>query len=114
MLVNLSSNISGLGIATATALGGLAVDAIEKLGGAMLDFGKSALTLAGDYEQNLNIFRSVSGATDEQMQQLRETAKALGNDMSLPGTSAAGAAGAMVELAKAGLTVDDSLSAAKG
>lgn len=66
------------------------------------------------YEDSLNTFSAVSGATEAQMKQVAATAKALGNDLSLPATSAAGAATAMTELAKAGLSVADSMSAAKG
>ena len=69
---------------------------------------------AGDYEQALNVFQSVSGATAAQMQQVASTARALGNDLSLPGISAKDAAFAMVELSKAGLSVNDSLAASKG
>lgn len=66
------------------------------------------------YEQSLNTFQAVSRANAAQMQKVRQQAKALGADMSLPATSAAGAAKAMTELAKAGLSVDQTLSAAKG
>jgi len=64
------------------------------------------------YEDSLNIFKSVTRATTEQMQQVAETAKKLGNDVKLPGVSAAGAAAAMTELAKGGLNVQQSMEAA--
>ncbi len=95
-------------------VGEIAVDTALKIGGALLDQGAAALTAAGQYEQNLDVFQSVTDATDAQMEQLGATAKLLGADMDLPGTSAAGAAAAMLELGKAGLSVDDVLSAAKG
>lgn len=66
------------------------------------------------YQNSLNTFQAVSHATTEQMDQVRRQAKLLGADMSLPATSAAGAAVAMTELAKAGLTVSESMAAAKG
>ena len=75
---------------------------------------KFALNSAADYEQSLNIFKSVSSATNEQMLMVASTARALGKDMSLPGVSAKDASLAMVELAKAGLSVNDTLSASKG
>lgn len=75
---------------------------------------KFALTSAADYEQSLNIFKSVSSATTEQMGVVASTARALGKDMSLPGVSAKDAALAMVELAKAGLSVNDTMAASKG
>ena len=75
---------------------------------------KSALDTAMDYQSSLNMMQAVSGATSEQMQQVAKRAKELGADMTLPATSAGDAAKAMTELAKAGLSVDDTLGAAKG
>ncbi|HXF08988.1 MAG TPA: phage tail tape measure protein, partial [Candidatus Acidoferrales bacterium] len=75
---------------------------------------KAALGTAMDYQSALNLMQAVSGATAEQMQQVSERAKELGADMSLPATSAADAATAMTELAKAGLSVEQSMAAAKG
>jgi TP901 family phage tail tape measure protein len=66
------------------------------------------------YEDNLNIFQSVSKATGAQMDAVAAKARALGADVKLPGVSAAGAAEAMTELAKAGLNVSQSMDAAKG
>ncbi|WP_079458435.1 phage tail tape measure protein, partial [Mycobacteroides abscessus] len=54
------------------------------------------------------------GASADVMQRFRDTAKALGNDMTLSNTSAADAAQAMTELAKAGFSVDESIAGAKG
>ncbi|MFJ6416468.1 phage tail tape measure protein [Paeniglutamicibacter sp. NPDC091659] len=73
-----------------------------------------AVKSAADYEQSLNIFQSVSEATVDQMKMVAATSRDLGNDLSLPGVSAADAALAMVELAKAGLSVNDTLAASKG
>ncbi|WP_437770610.1 phage tail tape measure protein [Arthrobacter sp. KNU40] len=75
---------------------------------------KFAVTSAADYEQSLNIFKSVSSATSDQMLMVATTARALGKDISLPGVSAKDAALAMVELAKAGLSVNDTMAASKG
>lgn len=114
MLLNLDSSISGLGIAASVALGGLVTDAFEMAGGAALDFAKTGLKVATDYQSNLNMFQAVSGATADQMAAVAARAKDLGADMSLPATSAGDAALAMTELAKAGLSVTDSMTAAKG
>lgn len=65
------------------------------------------------YEDNLNIFKAVSEATGDQMDAVAEKARQLGADVQLPGVSAAGAAAAMTELAKAGFSVDQSMAAAK-
>lgn len=75
---------------------------------------KGALTTAISYEGALNMMQAVSGATAQQMRRVSERALALGADMTLPATSAADAASAMVELAKAGLSVNDTLAAAQG
>lgn len=66
------------------------------------------------YENNLNIFKTVSGATAGQMKLVADQARKLGADVKLPGVSAAGAAEAMTELAKAGFTVQQSMDAARG
>lgn len=77
-------------------------------------FAASSVKMAGDFEQGLNVFKSVSGATADQMSMVAEKARELGKDASLPGVSARNAADAMVVLAKAGLSVNDTLSASKG
>jgi TP901 family phage tail tape measure protein len=69
---------------------------------------------AAGYEKQLNILQAVSGATAAEMKQISTRAVDLGNDLTLPGTSAADAAAAMTELAKAGLSVNETMSAAKG
>lgn len=76
--------------------------------------GVASLKMAGDFEQSLNVLQSVTGATTDQMSSLRKEARDLGNDVSLPGISAKDAAAAMTELAKAGLNVNDVMSASKG
>ncbi len=76
--------------------------------------GKGALDAAMDYEQGLNLLQAVSGASAEQMAAVAQQAKALGADLALPATSAGDATRAMVELAKAGLSVEDVLGASRG
>ena len=66
------------------------------------------------YQDNLNIFQAVTKATGAQMDKVALKARALGADFTLPGVSAAGAADAMTELAKAGFTVQQAMDAAKG
>ncbi len=73
-----------------------------------------AVSMAGDYEQAMNVLQAQSGATAEQMARISETAKALGADLSLPATSAVDAGNAMLELSKGGLSVEESMAAAKG
>ncbi len=95
----LSAGMKTAGLAFAAVAAGAAA-AIYKVG--------------SDYETSLNTFQAVSKASAEQMRTVGATAKQLGADMTLPATSAADAAKAMTELAKAGLSVSESMSAAKG
>lgn len=76
--------------------------------------GRSALKTFQEYEKSMNILGSVSNATAEEMKKLADLAKELGADLTLPGTSAADAAQAMAELAKAGMSVNDIMAASKG
>ncbi len=63
-----------------------------------------AIQSAGDFEQSLNIMQQVSGATESQMASLQAQALQLGAETSF---SAGEAAAAMLELGKAGLSVDE-------
>jgi len=95
-------------------IGALAVQGFGKL----IDLGKEAgvsiIKTAADYETTMNVLRDVTGATDEQMAKASKTAKALGADLDLPKTSASGAAIAITELTKGGLSLDEAFAAAKG
>lgn len=73
-----------------------------------------ATNQAADFNQTLNILKATGNYTDEQMAALREQALALGEDMSLPATSANDAALAMLEMTKAGRDFDDLMSGTKG
>lgn len=83
-------------------------------GGAVVTGLGFAVKAAANFESSLHDMEAVSGATEEQMKQVSATAKRLGADIRLPGTSAADAADAMVQLAKGGLSVDQSMSAVRG
>lgn len=106
--------VSGQMDAFAVAAGTLAADAARTLAGGMVEMGRQGLAAATDYQTSLNMFGAVSGATAQQLDQVGQLARELGADMTLPATSAGDAAAAMTELAKAGLSVDQSMSAAKG
>lgn len=75
---------------------------------------KKVIDLGNEYTANLNELQAVSGATGVQMAKVGQVAQDLGSDLSLPATSAADAAAAMVELAKGGLSIDQAMTAAKG
>jgi len=100
--------------AISVALGGLIETGFRKVTEGIVSIGKQALDVGMDYQSSLNMFQAVSGATGDQMLRVAKLAKELGADMSLPATSAGNAAEAMTELAKAGLSVEDVLAAAKG
>lgn len=76
-------------------------------------FGKQAVDVAASFEQNMNVLQAASGATGAQFQQMSALAKALGGDLNLPATSAGDAAAAMLELSKGGLSVADTMAAAR-
>jgi TP901 family phage tail tape measure protein len=80
----------------------------------VLAAGRSAINTFKDYEKAMNVLGAVTDATASQMEELSALAKDLGADISLPGTSAADAAEAMAELAKAGLNINEVMAAAKG
>jgi TP901 family phage tail tape measure protein len=91
-----------------SSLGGLLIPA--GVGAAVIAIGQIGMT----YEDNLNILKAVTKATGAEMDQVAAKARDLGTDITLPGVSAAGAAAAMTELAKAGFTVQEAMDAAKG
>jgi len=70
-----------------------------------------ALSSAGDFEQSMNVMAQVSGATADQMATLQSQALEMGAATSF---SAGEAAQAQLELAKAGLSVNDIISATPG
>jgi TP901 family phage tail tape measure protein len=70
--------------------------------------------VAAEYQQMGNVFQSVSSASVADMEKVRQKAVELGSDLALPGTSAKDAMAAMVELSKAGLSVADTMAAARG
>ncbi len=72
-----------------------------------------AVKQAADFQQQLNVLQATSGATASQMKALSDEALKLGADVKLPGTSAQDAAAAMTELSKAGLSLKDTMAAAR-
>ncbi len=106
-------------LATAAAALGLRGAALAAntffIGGAVaaIAFGKSVKS-AADFQSDLATFNVVAGATADEMERVSAAAQQLGQDVSLPGVTASDAADAMLELSKAGLSVQDSLSGARG
>ncbi|MFE3216120.1 phage tail tape measure protein [Streptomyces antimycoticus] len=91
------------GIATTNMLSG---------GGLLL--GAGAMVEEGNrYQRQMNLFRAVTSATAAQMKRAAVVAQELGNDLTLPSSTAADAAEAMVELSKAGFRADQSIDAVR-
>jgi TP901 family phage tail tape measure protein len=100
--------------AFSTAAGVLAAGAIQDGLRAITGAIGGAVSKAAELETELNFLQAVSGATGEQMRQVSALAKQLGADATIPAASALDAAKAMTELAKAGLSVEQAMAAAKG
>jgi TP901 family phage tail tape measure protein len=98
------AGIAGRAIGVAVAAG---------IGVASVGIG-AAIKLGIDYTSTLNELQAVSGATGAQMVAVGNAARALGSDLSLPATSGADAAAVMLELTKGGLTLAESMEAARG
>ncbi|MEV6124374.1 phage tail tape measure protein [Streptomyces sp. NPDC052077] len=85
------------------------------LAGGAIIYGLADIVHEGnDYTSALLKFGEVTRASGAQMKAVGREAQALGADIRLPAATAAGAAEAMVELAKAGLSATDSVRAARG
>ncbi len=95
-------------------VGTIAVNALGSAVQALGSFISTSIKGAGDYEQSMNVLQSTTSATDAEMQAVKETAKALGADLTLPATSAASAGDAMLYLTQQGLSLTDAMAAAKG
>jgi TP901 family phage tail tape measure protein len=108
-------SVDELGTSLRQRLGRIGAD-IGKAGGVfsglislpVAGFFMSAATTAGDFEKTLNTLGAVSGATTEELKRLKDQALELGQSTSF---SATDAAQAQVELAKAGLSVEQILAA---
>lgn len=106
----LATSLSFLGIRGAT----LAASASFLAGAAAIAVFSKALDSASKFNDQLNVFRATTGATAQELNQVRDAARALGADIKLPGVTAGDAAESMTELAKAGLSVQDSIAGARG
>ncbi len=108
--------------ATAAGIAGtasqLAVQFITNLASSLIDLVKAGARatyqIGTEYQAALNEFQAATRASADVMAQASDRAKSLGNDLSLPATSAAGAARALTELAKGGLTAKEAMDAALG
>lgn len=93
---------------------GAGIKLFDQLGDAAAGAISAGIEGAATLQGNLNLLGATSGATAKELDAISAKATALGSDLSLPGTSAGDAAAAMLELSKAGLSVADTMGAAKG
>jgi TP901 family phage tail tape measure protein len=105
-----ATGLSLLGVRGAT----LAANSAFLAGAAAVALFAKSLQSFAQFEAQLNTFQVVAGATAEQMERVSAAAVQLGADVRLPSVSAADAAEAMTELAKAGLDVEESIAGAAG
>ncbi|MEJ8657099.1 phage tail tape measure protein [Streptomyces sp. MS1.AVA.4] len=106
-------SMSRLQRATAGA-GRRGMSATDMLAGGGLLLGAGEMVQEGNrYQKQMNLFRAVTSATASQMKRASAVAQELGNDLSLPGSTAADAAEGMVELSKAGFRADQSIDAVR-
>ncbi|MFD0094676.1 phage tail tape measure protein, partial [Bacillus cereus] len=75
---------------------------------------RSSIGAGMDFTSALNTLQAVSGATAQQVAEVGRRARELGTDSQLASTSSIDAANAMLELAKGGFTVEQSMQAARG
>ncbi|MGW2320141.1 phage tail tape measure protein [Streptomyces sp. NPDC001680] len=91
---------------------GIAATSLLAGGGLLLGAGEM-VEEGNRYQRQMNVFRAVTDATAAQMKRADAVAQELGNDLSLPGITAADAAEGMVDLSKAGFRADQSIDAVR-
>lgn len=109
-----SSGKAFVGGAVAAIVAGSLVQAGAKAAGLVADGFKSVMETGLDFSNTVNTFQGVTGSSAGQTQQMAAAARALGSDTTMAGVSASDAAVAMTELAKAGFTVDQAITSARG
>lgn len=82
--------------------------------GSLAAAGTQIIKVGNEFQSALNELAGVSQATEQQLAAVSARARELGSDATLIGVSAGDAAQAMTELAKGGMSVEQSMSAAHG
>ncbi len=109
-----SSSSLGFGkLAAAFGIGQIAANALTSSVSSVFNAIKDGVTQSASLQAGLGQLQSITGATNTQMAQLKQTAVALGKDFTLPGVSAKDAADAMIEFSKNGIQLNDVLSGSK-
>jgi TP901 family phage tail tape measure protein len=106
--------LSGAG-ALSSFGGALALTSGSFFAGAGLVAGlKASVGAAANFQQTMNVLKQVTAGTSSELSAASREARQLGADITLPATSATDAAQAMLQLAKGGLTLKQSMAAARG
>jgi hypothetical protein len=121
LVVQIGADVGGLtaGLQTAQSklkgfgsqLKGVGTGLTLGLSAPIVGIAAAALNSAADFEQSMNLMQATTGATGTQMAMLQAQALDLGATTSF---SAGEAAGAMLELAKAGMSVEQTSAAIPG
>lgn len=80
----------------------------------VVGLGAAVIKVGFEFEKSMNDLRAATKASGDELARATKLAKDLGNDLSLPAISANDAASAMTTLAKAGLSLEQSMQAVKG
>lgn len=106
----ISTALAALGARGAT----LAAGGEFLAGAAAVAITAKAIGSAADLEKQLNILRVTSRATAAEMREVQAASVELGRDVRLPGVSASDAAKSMLQLVRAGLSIQDAIAGARG
>ena len=110
----LAGAANSLGHIGEIAMGILTSQVFNRISDGVQELGRMAIRGATDFETGMNLVQTNTGATGAQFEALKQLARDLGGDLTLPATSAGDAADAMLELSKAGLDVNDIMTATRG
>ena len=94
--------------------GGAVAGVLAAAGGGLAAGFPAAIKQAADLEAALNLLQVRARATGGDIDRLREKARELGADLSLPATSSVDAANAMAALSSRGQSVQESMEGARG
>lgn len=91
-----------------------AIDMAAQATQAVTGFVTDSIGAANDFAKGQSILQATTGATAEEMKAVSDLSIALGNDLSLPASSAMDANTAILELVKGGMSLEQAMDAAKG
>lgn len=108
------SGFQGAMIGAFSAVTSAALEMAARAGEAVAGFVTGSIDQAADFEKGLSVLRATAGATPEELEKVRDLSMQLGNDLTLPASSAMDANEAILELVKGGLSLEDAMDAARG